>query len=127
MILIFVMGLPGETVETMRGEEQEILWLIKKYRESIYWVTVSPLLITIGSQALDDCYKLLSGDLPKKYPWEYYNPLLMTEKYFKHFCSVGLDEVYKTIVRLKKEISGIAPRIVFDSKGLDMARWRGDK
>lgn len=123
MILTFVMGLPRETEATLQKDVKEILHVVRQYRELIYWITVSPLLITIGSRAFDDCYKLLSGNLPKKCFWEYYNPLLVTEKYFEYFCWVGLDEVCQTIAQLKKSIVNIAPEIVFDSKGLDPARW----
>lgn len=120
MILTFVMGLPGETKESLMTDAKQILQIVKQYRELIYWITVSPLLITIGSRAFDDCS---NGDLPKRHPWEFYNPLLLTEQYFEKFCSVELGEIYKTIAQLKNEIAQMAPKIVFDSKGLDTKRW----
>ena len=120
MILTFVMGLPGENNGSLMADKNQIMKIAKQYRESIYWITVSPLLITLGSRAFNDCN---NGDLSKRHPWEFYNPFLLTEQYFKNFCSVKLDKVYKTIANLKKEIGKIAPRIIFDSKGLDPKKW----
>jgi len=118
MILTFVMGLPGENNKSLENDKNEILKLVYKYHESIYWITVSPLLITLGSRAFKD-----SGNVQKRNLLEYYSPLLMSEQYFKRHCEVGLDEVYVTIMSLKKQIHSIDPRIIFDSKGLDPERW----
>lgn len=120
MILTFVMGLPGETQKSLLSDAVQILNITNQYSKSIYWITVSPLLITLGSRAFDDCEK---GNLPKRHPYEFYNPSLLTEQYFKKFCSIKLDEVYKTIAVLKTEINKINPEIIFDSKGLDPQRW----
>jgi radical SAM superfamily enzyme YgiQ (UPF0313 family) len=123
IILTFVMGLPGETKKSLKEDERKILDLIQKYCSYLHWITVSPLLITLGSRAFDDCLKGFNGLLPKKHIWEFYNPLLLTEQYFKRFCSVKLNDVYRTIFDLKNKISEFAPKIVFDSKGLDPKRW----
>lgn len=121
MILTFVMGLPKETKESIEADAKEILRIVREYRDSIYWVTVSPLLVTLGSQAFEDS---LTQNLPTRHEWEFYNPFLLTEQYFKKFCSVKIDTVYKTIAYLKDKISEIAPEIIFDSKGLDPKRWK---
>ena len=123
MILTFVMGLPGETRQSLKADAQQILQIVRQYGQSIYWITVSPLLITLGSKAFYDCLKTFET-LPKKHACEYYNPLLLTEQYFQKFCSVKLDEVYTTIANLKSKIAKIAPQIIFDSKGLDPQRWK---
>lgn len=123
MILTFVMGLPDETEESLQNDAKEILQIVQKYQKLIYQITISPLLIAIGSRAFDNCYKLLDENLPTKDFWEFYNPLLMTERYFKNYCSVELNEVYRIIVSLKNQIRDMAPEIIFDSKGLDPERW----
>lgn len=119
MILTFIMGLPGENRKSLEADAQKIIQLVREYRSSIYWITVSPLLITLGSRAFENCSKALEGNLPKRHLQEFYNPLALTEQYFEKFCLVGLDEVYKTIFDLKNELGKIAPEIIFDSKGLD--------
>lgn len=121
MILTFVMGLPGETKESLEADAKEIIRIVQKYCSSIYWITVSPLLVISGSRAFNDS---MTENLPVRDKWEFYNPLLLTEQYFKKFCSVEIDVVYRTIARLKDEISKIAPEIIFDSKGLDPKRWK---
>lgn len=123
MILTFVMGLPGETEESLDNDTKEIIRIVNNYQENIYWITVSPLLITLGSMAFYECAERLGDKLPKKNEWEFYNPLLMSEKYFEMFCQIDINGVYKKIVYLKKEIKEIAPQIIFDSKGLDPERW----
>jgi len=123
MILTFVMGLPGETEESLNNDAKEIIRIVNSYKASIYWITVSPLLITLGSMAFYECAEKLGGKLPRKNEQEFYNPLLMSEEYFKMFCQIDIDDVYKKIAYLKKEIKKIAPQIIFDSKGLDPERW----
>ena len=123
MILTFVMGLPGEDKNTLAQDSQEILQLVKRYQRNIHWITVSPLLVTLGSQAFNQCNKLLNGNLPIQHDWEFYNPLMLTEQYFENFCSVKINQVYKTIACLKNKINEITREIVFDSKGLDPTKW----
>jgi radical SAM superfamily enzyme YgiQ (UPF0313 family) len=123
MILTFVMGLPGETEKSLDDDAQEIIRIVNNHKANIYWITVSPLLITLGSLAFYECAERLGGKLPRKDEQEFYNPLLMSEKYFNMFCHVDINDVYEKIVYLKREIKEIAPQIIFDSKGLDPERW----
>ena len=123
MILTFVMGLPGEDENTLTQDSQEILQIVKKHQRNINWVTVSPLLVTLGSEAFNQCSKSLNGKLPKQHDWEFYNPLMLTERYFENFCSVEISKIYEAIACLKAKINETAKDVVFDSKGLDPKKW----
>jgi len=123
MILTFILGLPNESTESMRRDGEKLLRIIEKYGNHIVTVTVSPLLITIGSKAFERFYDACNSSLPIRHQGEFYNPLSCSTLYFNKFCSVTEDDIIRQICYLQMEIANINPNIVFDSKGLDPEKY----
>lgn len=123
MILTFVIGLPGETKDSLLADSNELINIVKKYKDNIYMITVSPLVVINGSKAFDKMFSILGGKLPKKHEEEFYNPLLLSELYFKKFTEITVEDAIRQICILEKQIVEINPKIGFDSKGLDSEKY----
>ncbi|OGZ32444.1 MAG: hypothetical protein A2V69_02390 [Candidatus Portnoybacteria bacterium RBG_13_40_8] len=123
MILTFVIGLPGETQDSLLADSNELINIVKKYKDNIYMITVSPLVVINGSKAFDKTFSVLKGKLPKKHDDEFYNPLLLSELYFKKFTEITIDDAIRQICILERKVAEINPKIGFDSKGLDSEKY----
>lgn len=123
MILTFVVGLPGETKDSLSADSNELINIVKKHKDNIYMITVSPLVVIIGSKAFDKMFSALDGKLPKKHDEEFYNPLLLSELYFKKFTEITVEDAIRQICILEQKVAEINPKIGFDSKGLDSEKY----
>lgn len=123
MILTFVIGLPGETQDSLLADSNALINVVKKYQDSIYMITVSPLVVISGSKAFDKMFLALNKKLPKKHHDEFYNPLLLSELYFKKFTEITVEDAIRQICILEQKVAEINPKIGFDSKGLDSEKY----
>lgn len=123
MILTFVIGLPGETKESLSADSKELIRIVQEYKDNIYMITVSPLVVIAGSKAFDKMFQSLSGKLPIRHDGEFYNPLSLSELHFKKFTEISVEDAIRQICILEKQVAEINPKIGFDSKGLDSEKY----
>lgn len=116
-ILTFVLGMPGETTQSLKKDVEAIKRLAKKHKEHIYMLTVSPLLVILGSKIFDQMYEELNGNLPRT-GLEFYDPICLTKLYLKKYTGVTMEDLIRSIVELEQRMKLIY-KIKFDSKGLD--------
>ena len=119
MVLTFVLGLPGDTSESLKKNMETLPRIVDEYADNIFMVTVSPLLITIGSRAFDELANKLGLNFPiNSNQISYYNPLELSDLYYGEFCQVDRHDIINCIGELYQKINNHHPGIEFDSKGI---------
>jgi len=116
MVLTFVLGMPGETKESLKKNEEELLKIVEKYGDGIFMITVSPLLITIGSRAFDSLIQ--EYGLPENAGNALYDPLALSRLYCQQFNGVERNDLIASIQNIHQKVREINPNIEFDSKGI---------
>jgi radical SAM superfamily enzyme YgiQ (UPF0313 family) len=111
LFLSMVLGIPGETQETLEENVQWIDFIFNEFGEVIDQFLVSPLVITTGSRAYQDLMSL--PDMQRKYgnrrvPYDVFE---MSEDYFAHFCEVSRTQVLEQITAINKRIKEKYPRV----------------
>lgn len=117
-VISFVYGLPNDTSESLNYNSLIIKELVYKYGSNIESIHISPLLITTGSKAYYDLfkvegikYKYFKKTLP-------YNSIELSKDYFKLFCNISRKETISKIFELYDFIKSINPSINFYAKGI---------
>ncbi|MFA5322272.1 MAG: radical SAM protein [Smithella sp.] len=120
MVLTFVLGLPGETPASLESNAGQLLKLVERYSQHIVMVTVSPLLVIIGSKAFNDMYKDAGRENFHLPDGTFYDPLRQSELYLQKYCSVSRQQIIENIAYLYRAISNYSD-IDMDSKGVSKA------
>lgn len=118
MVLSFVLGLPGETTETLRETEQGIIDLVQDHGHLVDSIHLSPLLVTTGSPAwrrLMALPEVRSKYASREVPFDV---IEVTNDYFRFFCDVSREFCIERIFRLCETIRAIAPWIRIGAKGI---------
>lgn len=118
MVLSFVLGLPGETVQTLRETEQGITDLVQDHGHLFDSIHLSPLLVTAGSPAWRRLMAL--SEVRSKYAGREvpFDVIEVTNDYFRCFCDVSREFCIERIFGLCETIRAIAPWIRIGAKGI---------
>lgn len=115
MILTFVLGLPGETKESLETNKEELIRVLEKYGSLISGISLSPLLVLAGSRAYDQISRVGIERGPNG---EFYDPVKLSKLYCQLLCDVGREEIIEHIGELVPLIRQASPNIIIDSKGI---------
>ncbi len=117
-VISFVFGLPSETIESIEYNSSMIRKIVQYYGLYIDSIHISPLLITTGSKAYHDLFKL--PEIKNKYSDKInpFNAISLSEDYFINFCQISRKETIQEIYKLTSDIKSIAPHIMIGAKGI---------
>lgn len=118
MIMSYVFGLPGETIESLKETEDGIVGLVEHYGHLFDSIHLSPLLVTTGSPAwrrLMAVPKLRNKYTNREVPFDV---IEVTNDYFRQFCHVSREFCIDRIFGLCDTIRAIAPWIIIGAKGI---------
>jgi hypothetical protein len=111
-----VLGLPGETSDTLGQTGRYIKSIVASY-PNIIGVEVSPLTVTSGSSAYRDLMQARSTKYSTRMPP--YDVIEMSNDYFACQTKVSRNSVTAFIVDLAKELHAIRPDgLAIDVKGI---------
>ncbi len=109
--LSMVLGIPGETKDTLEENTEWIDFIFKEYGEAIDQFLISPLIITTGSRAYHDLMalpKIRRKYKEKQIPLDTFE---MSEDYFDNFCQVSRKETLEHILSINERIKKFNPRV----------------
>jgi hypothetical protein len=118
MVLSFVLGLPGETAQTLKETEEGIIDLVQDHGHLFDAIHLSPLLVTTGSPAWHSLMAL--PQVRSKYANRQvpFDVIEVTNDYFGLFCSISRQFCIQRIFSLCETIRAIAPWIKIGAKGI---------
>jgi hypothetical protein len=117
MALSFVLGLPGESPQTLESTARYIEHLVEEY-SMVTSLEVSPLTVTTGSRAYRDLMSR-TGDHYRQF-CPPYDIVDMSERYFECCCGISRGQALEAIADLAEEIHHKRPNLRVDVKGLSV-------
>lgn len=115
MVLSFVLGLPGETEETLTRSGRYIQSLVERF-PMIASVEMSPLTVTCGTNAYRDLMARAGDQYRNRIPP--FDTIELSNHYFDVCCHVSRAKTIQVTATLTSAIKRVRPEIWVDVKGV---------
>jgi len=120
LVLSFVLGLPGETEETLARTGRYIESLVERF-PMIASIEMSPLTITSGTNAYRDLMMKAGERFSNRLPP--HDLIELSDVYFEVCCRVSRASTIQGAAALARRIKRMRPNIWVDVKGLSTEEW----